>query len=437
MSTGESLELFAVAAPGLEPVVDGELRGMGIRGEAEPGGIRWIGSLADVYRANLHLRTASRVLVRVARFRARSFIELERHARRIDWTAYLAAGDEARLRITSRKSKLYHEGAIEERFARFIGERSGAAVWRSGRDVVEDDEAKDAGAKHAGVGEDLMEGDGAVGDGTGEDGGAGTEHDNRSGTPDRVQRFVVRFHRDECVVSADSSGELLHRRGYRQAVAKAPIRENLAATMLLASGWTGEAPLLDPLCGSGTIPIEGALLGRRIPPGLANPDRVPRSYTFERWGRFEPAVWEGIVDAARTRIRPAAEVPIQGSDRDAGAIEAARSNAARAGVEADIEFSARALSAIEPARGSGWLVANPPYGVRVGDPRPLRDLYAALGNLARGPLAGWTIALLAADDQLGRQLGITLTEVLRTRNGGIPVTLLTGSAAAGGDALPG
>src|SRR5690606_34166279 len=139
---------------------------------------------------------------------------------------------------------------------------------------------------------------------------------------------------------------------------------------------------VDPMCGSGTIPIEAALLARRIPPGLATAEREPRAFAFERWPGHDDDLWRRVVEEARSGILPRAGVPLLASDRDQGALAATESNAGRAGVLDDLTLSVRPLSALEPPPGTGWLITNPPYGARVGDPRALRDLYAALGNLA-------------------------------------------------------
>lgn len=213
-------------------------------------------------------------------------------------------------------------------------------------------------------------------------------------------------------------------------MAKAPLRETLAAALLIASGWDGCAPLLDPMCGSGTIPIEGALLARRIAPGLANAERIPRSYAFGAWTDFEPGAWQAVVEVARGEIRPTTDAAIEGADRDGGAITAALANAERAGVAGDVRFEVRPLSAIAPRPGTGWLVTNPPYGGRVGERARLRDLYAALGNAARRALPDWTIALLSADRQLEAQTGLALQERLRTRTGGIPVRMMVTRSTA-------
>ena len=381
------LDLFAITAPGLEPLAAAELRAMGIDGVVEVGGVAWSGPAEQMYEANLRLRTTSRVVVRAARFRARTFFELERHARKVPWDRWVARGGSVRLRVTSKKSKLYHEGAIAERLLdaiiRAVGPVSGGALGKED-DAEVPDEAADA------------------------------------------QLFIVRFVRDECVISADSSGALLHFRGYRQALAKAPLRETLAAAMLLGSRWNPGAPLLDPMCGSGTIVIEGALIARGIAPGLANADRQPRPFAFTAWPGFDRAAWDSVVERARCEIRPSSGVPILGSDRDEGGIQAASTNAARAGVLDDLELSARPLSAIEPPEGPGWVVSNPPYGIRVGERDPLRNLYSALGRTLRERCPGWTLALLSADRMLEGHTGVRFDDALRTSNGGIPVRLVVG-----------
>ena len=381
------MDLFAVTAPGLEGVCAAELRGLGVGGEAGEGGVAWRGDAVSMYRANLESRTASRVVCRIGSFRARTFPELERHAGRLDWARFLPPGRVVRLRVTCRKSRLYHQGAVAERIAGVLPAGIGAVAGAAGAA-------------------------GAAGD-------AGEVDEDADG-----QLVVVRFVRDVCTVSVDTSGALLHQRGYRQALAKAPLRETVAAAMLLATGWRGSTPLLDPMCGSGTLAIEAALLARRIAPGMASPGLVPRAFAFQAWPGFEADAWNAVVEAARGHALPAAPVVIGGSDRDAGAITAARSNADRGGVAHDVEFERRPLSAVRPPPAIGHLVTNPPYGVRVGDRRALHGLYAALGDLATTRLAGWTVAFLSADPRLDAATGLSLRDVLATRNGGIPVRLV-------------
>lgn len=361
------MQLLAMSAPGLEPILADELRRMKINPERSiAGGVEFSGTMEHVRRANLRSRVASRIVVRADEFHASSFHELERRAKKIEWQRFAQPGSPVRFRVTCRKSKLYHSDAVAARLV----EASGGAQ-------------SDA---------------------------------------DDAQLFVVRILNDVCTVSADSSGELLHRRGYRQAVAKAPLRETLAAAMLAGCGWEPSHPLVDPMCGSGTIAIEAALIARRMAPGLG------RRFAFEAWAGHDAEAWNGMIGDARSEALPVAPAPIIASDRDAGAIEAARSNAGRAGVAPDVELSVRAVSDAAYPEGPGWIVSNPPYGLRVGESGPLRNLYAQLGRIVREKAEGYRIALLSADKALEAQLRMELNEVFVTTNGGIPVRLAVGRA---------
>ena len=384
------LALFAVSTPGLEQITAAELRAIGIASTVvEPGGVAFTGVLDDLHRANLWLRTASRIVVRVASFHASEFHELERRAKRVAWERYLGVPGRVRFRVTCRKSRLYHSDAVAERLARSIEQSHGL----TGGFAI-------AGADEGGGDEDAA-------------------RDDAGG-----QLFIVRLVNDEVTISADSSGELLHRRGYRQAVVKAPLRETIAAAMLMGSSWAPGMPLADPMCGSGTIAIEGALMSRGMAPGIDHVTGRSRQFAFMNWVGFDDRAWEDRIAKARAEARPRASVPIVASDRDAGAIAAARSNAERAGVAADVELRQGAVSALELPAGPGAIVSNPPYGVRVGESAPLRNLYAQLGKVVRDRAHGWTLALLTADRALERQVGVGFEEVFRVSNGGIPVRLV-------------
>ena len=370
--------LYVVCAPGLERVTANELRTLGLStGDVEPGGVTLDGNAEALYRANLHLRSASRIVSRVASFRVTTFYDLEARARHIEWERWLGA-EPVRVRVTCRKSKLYHSDAVAQRFLEAMAKRTGAWPASNAADAEGEAEGEDA------------------------------------------QLFVVRLLHDSCTVSVDTSGALLHRRGYRQAVAKAPLRETIAASMLLAAGCRGDVPLVDPLCGAGTIPIEGAMIARRIAPGAARP------FAFMRWPSYDAELWTRLLAEARASELPNAPAPIVGSDRDAGAIEAATANAARAGVAADVSFVQHSLSASEAPAGTGWIVTNPPYGVRVGAPESVRDLYAQLGNVARAVFQGWGIGFLSPDRSLDTQPRIAVTPAFETTNGGIKVRFLSG-----------
>jgi len=226
----------------------------------------------------------------------------------------------------------------------------------------------------------------------------------------------VRLENDYCSISVDSSGALLHRRGYRLATAKAPLRETLAAGMLLVSGWDTASPLLDPFCGSGTIPIEAALLAKKYP---ARPKSAIRFYELAQFRRHGV---ERLV-ARSGGNSPLPSPLIIASDRDAGAIRAAQANAERAGVSEGIEFSRRALSAIEPPACPGWVVTNPPYGTRLTHQKDLRNLYAQMGNVFRARCAGWRLAVLCTRPYFLRNTGLEFEEEVSLMNGGLKVRL--------------
>jgi putative N6-adenine-specific DNA methylase len=376
------MKCFAIVAPGLEALLADELQELGIKGTAMAGGVEWNGSESSIAMANLWSRIASRVVVRIGEFSARTFFELERHAKKVEWARYIPSDAAVQFRVTARKSKLYHTGAIAQRLQE-------AVARQLGRDVKV----------------------------------AGGDDDEDSDVPGQL--FIVRVERDQFTVSADTSGALLHRRGYRQAVAKAPLRETLAAAMLRGAGWEAKTPLVDPMCGSGTIAIEAAMMARKIPPG------IERRFAFLEWPGTDVSRWNTLAAHARGQILAKSPVAIAASDRDAGAIEAAKANAQRAGVVADIQFAVQAISAASPVgKGFGVVITNPPYGERVGDAKDIRNLYAQLGHVARAKFNAWELALLSPGKALESQTQVEFEERFRTTNGGIPVRLVVGPIEA-------
>jgi putative N6-adenine-specific DNA methylase len=381
--------LFAVCAPGLEQFTALELDQLGLIGNHSPsqsenfltenvpqyefGGIEFQGSLHNVYRANLFLRTASRVLVRLGEFYASAFPEFRRKASHLLWGNYLVLERPIALRVTCQKSRLYHEGAVAERIAGAIADRLGKppSIQKYHEDL-------------------------------------GTE---------LPQLIVVRLVDNLCTISIDSSGALLHRRGYRLATTKAPLRETLASAMVMASGWDTISPFLDPFCGSGTIPIEAALLARRVPAGYT------RRFAFMDWPNFDSKLWDKLLaDAGKAIV---SDIPkIIASDRDAGAIQASQANAERAGVADCIEFSGKAISAIDPPPSPGWVVTNPPYGVRLSKTNDLRNLYAQLGKVLRTKCPGWHVTIICDSIQLIRSTGLEFDKGISIMNGGLKVRLV-------------
>lgn len=380
--TTSSHSLFAVCLPGLAPVLRQEMAQLQLapEGPEEVGGVGFSGNLEDIYRANLNLRTASRILLRLDSFYAGGFPELKRKVKRLPWADLLTSKTRFELRVTCHKSRLYHSGAVAERVAEAISQQCGA----------EPVPAADSG-----------------------------EDDARTAQP-----IIVRLLRDRCTVSIDTSGEGLHRRGYRRATAKAPLRETLAAGMLLAAGWGGHTPLLDPFCGSGTIAIEAALRARNIAPGLQ------RRFAFMDWPDFQRDVWEALRVEANAAARKDSP-PILASDRDAGAIDAAAANAERAGVGDAIDFSCRAFSTVEPPAGPGWIVTNPPYGKRISEGQDLRNLYAKLGQVLRSKCPGWRFGVLCGEREAFRHSGLSVSDSTAWDNGGIKVWFQKGVINSG------
>jgi putative N6-adenine-specific DNA methylase len=345
------------------------------------GGVEFPATAETLYRVNLQARVASRIITRIAEFPATSFAELERRARRVNWDRWLAGGRAVSLRVTCRKSRLYHSDAVAQRIYESIARRVGPVPTVQTSDEI----------------------------------------DPPDQSADGAQLLIVRFLRDTCTISLDSSGALLHQRGYRLMTGKAPLRENIAAAMLVESSWRHDCALVDPMCGSGTIPIEAALMSRGVPPGAA------RRFGFFDWPDFDQRLWKRVHRKAMEGTTTRVAAPIIACDRDAGAIQATTENATRAGVLEDLDIRRQSVSALDrPPHDLGWIVTNPPYGVRVGDRTALRNLYARIGAVLRERFGGWHVGLLSAQAALEAELRIPLEERLDVSNGGIHVRLMCG-----------
>ena len=373
--TGSGLALFAICSPGLESFTADELKNLGVR-EANLvyGGVGFSGSRQTLYKANLHLRTASRILIRLGSFQATKFAELRRKAGRLPWEKYLSPSQPVVMRVSCHRSRLIHSQAVEDRVLGAVDDRLGRPVQP-------------------------------------------VTPRNLESSP--AQLILVRVANDQCTISMDSSGALLHQRGYRLSTAKAPLRETLAAGMVLASGWDRRSPFMDPFCGSGTIAIEAALIARGIPPGSS------RRFAFMDWSDFDYALWESLFAESRPSTGSAIP-PIVASDRDKGAVQAALDNARRAGVEGCIAFSRRPISDIKPPGVCGWVITNPPYGVRLSRSRDLRDLHASFGSVLREKCPGWNVTMLCGNASLQRATGLDFGPARSVTNGGLKVRLVSG-----------
>jgi putative N6-adenine-specific DNA methylase len=333
--------------------------------------------------ANLRLCTASRVLVRVASFRATAFHELERSVRRTDWKAFLTDGTDLALRASCHKSRLYHRGAVAERVRDAIARQVRIAARLVGEEEGVEDEPQETRLPSA--------------------------------------MLLVRLDHDVCTLSMDSSGELLHRRGWRQAIGRAPLRETLGAAMVLAARWDGGVPLLDPMCGSGTLPIEAARLARGILPGAGRP------FAFDAWSCLDRGLSPRLKASARRAGLARLEVEVRGSDRDPAALKACLGNAERAGVAADVAFVQADLARCPlPSGGPGLLLVNPPYGRRLADDAGRASLLARLLDTLSGRFGGWTLGILLPGRSSGELRGFDAREAFHTRNGGIPVRFMVG-----------
>lgn len=366
MSRSTRVDAFVVATPGLEQLALAEVVALGVRpARAVRGGVECTVTLPQLWAMNLRLRTATRVLVRVIRCKADGFDSLARGLARVDWSEWLPDGAVDVRASCDRSSALYHSTAVAER-----------VVEATGRPAA-----------------------------------------------DGAQSLVVRVLDDVVTVSIDSSGPSLHQRGWRGPAGRAPLRETLAAALLISSGWDRRSPLVDPFCGSGTILIEAAMLARRMAPGRH------RSFAFEQWPSFDAAAWQRLVQGADADVVDRCP-PLVGSDRDAGAVEATLANATAAGVADRIAASTLAVSDVVTPRVDGrrgWVVCNPPYGERLGrpgvGPRELVPLFDRLGTVLAQQFAGWRVAMLVPDEVPVGHTRLAFETVLHTSNGGIPVAV--------------
>lgn len=340
-----TLSLFAVCPPGLEPLLAAELTERGFAGvRAQAGGVAFTGGWPEVWRACLELRGAVRVLVEIAGFRVVHLSQLDKSARRVDWGGVLKAGTPVRVEASCRHSKIYHDGAAKQRVETALA-------------------------------------------------AAGMVVDAEAGLTIRV-----RIDDNVCIISLDAAGEPLFKRGHKQAVAKAPLRENLAAAFLRACAYDGAEPVLDPMCGSGTFVIEAAEIAAGLQAGRA------RDFAFQHLKGFDPGAFAAL--KREPAVQPGAWRGF-GYDRDAGAIKAASENAARAGVGEFIAFETRPVAELERPDGPpGLVIVNPPYGARIGNPAALRSLYATLGRRLKASFQGWRVGLVTADAGLGKATGL-------------------------------
>jgi len=371
-------DLFAVTPRGVEPVAARELESLGAAGVSpDAGGVHFQGDRELAYRAHLELRSAERVLVFLREFSAATPEMLYNQVRRIDWLQHL------------RPHMTFAVSCVISRRGEPGGPNHSHFTALKIKDAIADDLRKRAGERP----------------------------DVDVADPDvRVHAYVLG---KRCRLSLDASGEGLHRRGYRQATGAAPLKESLAAAVLELAGWDEKTPLVDPMCGAGTLVLEAALRARGIAPGL-----LRERFAFMRWTDFDAPLWARLVAEARARVRPAAPAALCGYDRDRQAVELAREAARALGVERDVQFEVRELAACAPPEGPpGLVVSNPPYGVRLGAEGGLEALYAGLGDVLKQRFRGWSAGVLTTPEH-ARQVGLKPARRIPLFNGPIECRLL-------------
>lgn len=378
----------AIVPPELADICRTELCGAGLaETEATEAGIEFEGKLEACYRANLQLRTASRILCRIPSFRAGTAEELFHKVTGVRWELWLDHTLPLRVEAHVERSRVEHEGVVADTVLagmqrRFSSNRILPPVrWRPPEDE--------------------------------------REEDTPSFPPH--QRVLVHLTRNHCTISLDTTGTHLHQRGYRLQHTGAPLRETLAAAILMRCGWKGDSPLLDGMCGAGTLAVEAALLARRLPPGLS------RSFLFERWPSFLEKTWAHLRRRQAESALPGSPAAVVASDADPGAVAVARANAERAGVGGDIRWETGDFFSFRPQdRGlkPGLVVLDPPYGKRLSGGG--RELYERIGICLRNHFPGWQAAVLAPERPLATLLRLPSPRFWNVKHGGMPIVIAMG-----------
>ena len=367
-------QYFATVARGLEELAAKELEQLGAK-SVEPGfcGVEFSGDRTLLYRVNLWARLPFRILFKVSKFPCKNAKELYKGIQIIEWQDYLTPEDTLAVNATGKNDELNHthftslqvKNAIVDQQKENFGERSNVELYN----------------------------------------------------PDL--RINVHIRNDVCTVNLDSSGTSLHRRGYRPAVGAAPLKESLAAALIQLSGWESEQMFYDPLCGSGTLPIEACLKSLNIAPGLFR-----ESFGFETWRDFDSSLWNKLLEEAEASQLDKLKASIWGSDRNEDVIEQAKINARNSGVDTSIWFSQMELSEIAAPADSGVLFCNPPYGERLGKDRDLGAFYKLLGDVLKQQFKGWTAFVLSGNKELSKYIGLKSSQRIAVYNGTLPCQLM-------------
>lgn len=367
----QKYQLIATAAAGVEALVGKELRELGYQTQVENGRVRFEGTMSDVLRTNLWLRIADRVKIVVGEFDARNFDELFEQTKALAWEDLLPLDANFPVEGKSHHSQLHHVPTVQAMVKKAIVERLSQVYHRRTR-------LPETGATYP---------------------------------------LEVAIAKDHVLLTLDTSGSSLFKRGYRQAKGGAPLKENLAAALVSLAHWFPDNPFVDPVCGSGTIPIEAALIGYNIAPGLN------REFAAERWVNLVPAgLSDDLRDAALDAANYDVELDITGYDIDGQMIEIAKANARAAGLSQEITFKQLAVKDWHTDKLNGVLVANPPYGERLSDLASVRELYRQMGQLYRA-MPTWSKYILTADLEFETYYGAPATKRRKLYNGALRTDL--------------
>ena len=367
-------DYFATVARGLEEIAAQELIFLGAQEvKTDFLGVYFQGDQELLYRVNLWSRIIFRVLVKIDKVKSFDAKSLYNSVQKIDWSEYLNPEMTLAVTCTGKNKQLNHSHFTALQI-------KNAIVYQQQQ-----------------------------------------QYNKRSDIDAKNPDLLVNAHIDNnrCTISLDSSGSSLHRRGYRPAMGLAPLKETLAAALIQMTDWTPELPFFDPLCGSGTLPIEAAMQALKIAPGLSR-----SNFGFQTWLDYDEALWDRLITEAKDSQLKTLDIPIIGSDRDFDIIDQAYTNADNCGLGEQIQFRQQELSEIQPPAEKGIIICNPPYGERLGTTEELESLYKMLGDIFKQRFKGWTAYILTGNKQLSKKVGLRTSRRIPVYNGSLACTLL-------------
>lgn len=367
-------KFFAVTSKGLADVLALEIAALGFKAhEKGPAGVSFEANWEGCYLANLNFRTATRILLPVLDFPAYQPEDLYNNIKKHDFTKYISVKDTFAIDASVRDSSFHDQ--------RFVAMKVKDAIVDQFRDKF--DERPDVDTKN----------------------------------PDL--NIMVKIVKNQVSVAVDTTGDNLSQRGYRQEAGEAPLREHLAAGLIRMTGWDEKTPLVDPMCGSGTLLIEAALMLKNIAPGS-----LRKKFAFQKFANFKPELWDKIVTETLDKERNVADIQLYGYDRDSKVIRLARRNAERAGVEDLINFQPGAVDMLERPVEKGLMILNPPYGERLGASEELKDVYRDLAYTLKRQFKGWSCWLLSGNEELTKELKLKASRRIPVFNGAIECRFL-------------